>query len=197
MLNRGLWLKNSSVLKAVDCEGFSMSGDDRISIISEPGQDMYNIPNLHVANSLARCVMEVSGDFTLRATCQVLAHAKYDGAGLYYENSAVKVKFGVESYGEGSPRIVTVKLKEYSDEASGSLLKGCKGHLILTKKNDIVTCYSEQEGRIRFERAFYEKDGGYDNIIGFYVQSPFSIAQVTGIFTRIALSANPIDHIRV
>lgn len=195
MDDRGKGMALFSNLKPVNCHHFSLK-EDVVVMNSRPGQDHFNMPGLHVSDSLSRCIMEKAGDFTFSVKSKLFSQSKFDGAGIYFENGMHRLKFGVEHYGSGVPRIVCVKSSPYSDESNGSILASGYAHLFVSRLGDIVSCYIKTCEGMRFERAFCELDLMPGSIIGLYVQSPFSDGLVQGRFTNMVLVGEAIEHFR-
>lgn len=170
--------------------------NDCISFSCESGQDEFNMPGLHSASSLAYTSLKVAGDFAFSAECKIIGVEKFDAAGIYLITQDSKVKFGVERYKENDYRIVTVRSNPFSDETNGSVFGSSYSSLILTRSKNIFSFYSENNGRLRFERAFAVNEVPIQVSIGLFVQSPFSKSGARAVFNHLKFTRTPFEHIR-
>lgn len=171
------------------------SVNNHISFACEPGQDEFNMPDLHSSSSLAYASLKIDGDFTFCVECKMTGNEKFDGAGIYLVTHHSKVKFGVERYGENDCRIVTVRSSPFSDEANGSVLGSPSSNLVLTRSDNIFSLYSENNNNLRFERAFID-EASTQVSVGLFVQSPFSKFGAKAIFGKLKITHTPFRHIR-
>ena len=170
---------------------------DEIELFAKPGQDEFNLPELHFAKDMPKFLVTVENDFTLTARCQHDGKSKFDAAGLYAQNEIMTFKFGVEHYGEGAPRIVSVRSLTYSDEVVGDHLDNCDEVLVLTRSGNILSCYRVGVEGMLFQRAFFLEKASFELKIGFFVQAPFSSIEVKAKFSNILLSSKSTMHTRI
>jgi len=182
--------------KLYDCDKHYVK-QDKIELFAEPGQDEFNLPELHVAKDMPKFLMTVENNFTLTARCQHDGETKFDAAGLYVQSDTMTFKFGIEHYGEGAPRIISVRSLNYSDEAIGNQLDDCDGDLVLTRSGEILSCYRVCIEGLLFQRAFFLRRTSSKLKVGFFVQAPFSNVKVKATFNDITLSSNPTEHTRI
>lgn len=169
--------------------------NNHISFACEPGQDEFNMPGLNRSSSLAYTILKIDGDFTFCIECKMIGNEKFDGAGIYLVTHHSKVKFGIERYGENDCRIVTVRSSPFSDEANGSGLGSTSSNLVLTRSNNIFSFYSENNNKLRFERAFVD-EAPTQVSVGMFVQSPFSKFGAKAIFGKVKITHTSFRHIR-
>jgi len=167
-----------------------------ISFRCEAGQDEFNIPGLHTCSSLAYATLDIDGDFTFCAECKIIGTAKFDGAGIYLRTQDSTVKFGVERYKENDYRIVTVRSAPLSDEANGSAINSPFLDLVLTRRSDVFSCYSQHNKQLRFERAFAIKRPPVRASVGLFLQSPFSHSGAKAVFDNLRLAHTSLEDIR-
>lgn len=170
--------------------------DGRISFSCESGQDEFNMPGLHCSSSLAHTSLKLDGDFTFSVECKIIGAKKFDGAGIYLITQDSKVKFGIERYKKNDYRIVTVRSNPFSDETNGSMLSSPYSSLLLTRSKNIFSFYSENNKRLRFERAFAVNEAPIQVSIGLFVQSPFSKSGARAVFNHLKFTRTPFEHIR-
>lgn len=159
------------------------------------GQDMFDLPGLHTVDNLAHCITQVKGDFTITTTVTLKGHTKFDGAGLYFKSNEHRLKFGIEQY-EKSYKIVSVAMSPYSDEVNGFSLMDSTIQLHLTRKGQIISCYTQCGDKLEFHRAFYKSNIALDAYVGFYVQAPFSDVGAKAEFKSAGIKLRPIEHVR-
>ncbi|KMN49171.1 hypothetical protein VL04_03445 [Chromobacterium violaceum] len=170
--------------------------DGVLLLAGGPGSDGFNIPGLHQADRLGTLLAEVAGPFTLSAQVEVASRDKFDAAGLFIDTGKHRMKFGVEDYGAGGKKLVSVHSAPYSDEANGIDVGAGSVRLFVTRNENVFSCYFRtRDGRTAFHRAFYA-EGCPDLIrIGFCVQAPFSEG-AQGRFAEIAFSDTGMEHSR-
>ncbi|MBA8736058.1 DUF1349 domain-containing protein [Chromobacterium violaceum] len=170
--------------------------DGVLLLAGGPGSDGFNIPGLHQADRLGTLLAEVAGPFTLSAQVEVASRDKFDAAGLFIDTGKHRMKFGVEDYGAGGKKLVSVHSAPYSDEANGIDVGAGSVGLFVTRNENVFSCYFRtRDGRTAFHRAFYA-EGCPDLIrIGFCVQAPFSEG-AQGRFAEIAFSDTGMEHSR-
>jgi len=182
--------------KLYDCDKHYVTQGE-IELFAKPGQDEFNLPELHFVRGMPKFLVTVENDFTLTARCQHDGKTKFDAAGLYAQNEVMKFKFGVEHYGKGSPRIVSVRSLTYSDEVIGDRLNSCDEVLVLTRNGEVLSCYRSGIEGLLFQRAFFLEKASPKLDVGFFAQAPFSSVEVKANFNDIILSSKPTIHTRM
>lgn len=157
---------------ATDCARAEFK-DSALCMQANPHSDLFNIPDIHVADNLGKVTSQIRGDFTLAADVLVESAEKFDAAGLYLRAGTQACKYVIENY-VNTFKLVSVQLSPFSDEANGQGFDEPSLRLILTRKGQVFSFYYMHRQKLAFHRAIYMNDAPAECEIGFAVQAPFS-----------------------
>ncbi|MFJ2032641.1 DUF1349 domain-containing protein [Streptosporangium sp. NPDC087985] len=175
--------------------GWSVDGDDALTIAAGPGTDLFTDPGGpgRFANAPA-LIGRLDGDFTLSARIRLDLLSTYDaGVLLLYADERTWAKFCLELSPQGKPTVVSVVTREVSDDCNSFTVEGDDIRLRISRVGTAFSFHISNGEDFWHLIRYFTLDGNPE--IGFLAQSPMGDG-CTVRFEDVRYSAKSLSDLR-